>query len=429
MPFDCEGVDKRQLDLVASGVARGIAHDLSSAARFGVAPTGHAQPPGLNAETGSDFGPTPLHLVMEPGDSSVAELIESTEYGVLVSRIHGFVSPLSSKSGYMAGTTRDGLFLIENGRITGPIRNFRWMDRIFSAFSTVEGISKERRIQFTDELWFPLFALVPTVKLGSFNFVDTQRWIGWQERSWLIAWSLCSERRIDALKSLWRPAHRGYTGPAESAHQPTLVSAQREQSKEEQIMKSPNLLFVILMVAISLTGCAAAPTPSTGRARSGTKATQPPPPAQAPKELVIVQGTEPQTMDMQMITAQAVVNIGQHIQESLITYDNNMKLQPQLAVSWKQIEPKVWQYKLREGVKFSNGEPFNAEQVKFSFDRVMDPKSTSMRKGETRWVAKVEVVDAIHRQYPHDGRSALVRSLSLQVSDRAERVCDRGGRR
>ena len=176
MPFDYEGVDKKRLELIQNGVASGIAHDLISSSEFGQTPTGHAQTPGINPETGNEFGPSPQHMVMEAGSSSVSDLIESTEYGVLVSRIHGFVSPLSGKEGYMAGTTRDGLFLIESGRIAGPIRNFRWMDRIFSAFETVDGISRERKVQFTDELWFPTMALVPTIKLGKFNFVDVQRW-------------------------------------------------------------------------------------------------------------------------------------------------------------------------------------------------------------------------------------------------------------
>jgi len=175
MPFDYEGVDKQRLDLIVNGVAKGIAHDLTSAASFGRAPTGHAQMPA------NEFGPAPQHLVIEGGQSSVSDLIESTEYGVLVSRFHGFVSPLSGKEGHMAGTTRDGLFLVENGRISGPIRNFRWMDRIFSAFETVEGISKERKVQFTDELWFPTCVVAPTIKLGRFNFIDVQRWT--EERS------------------------------------------------------------------------------------------------------------------------------------------------------------------------------------------------------------------------------------------------------
>jgi len=175
MPFDYEGVDKQRLDLIVNGVAKGIAHDLTSAASFGHAPTGHAQMPA------NEFGPSPQHLVIEGGESSVSELIESTEYGVLVSRFHGFVSPLSGKEGHMAGTTRDGLFLVENGCISSPIRNFRWMDRMFSAFETVEGISKERKVQFTDELWFPTCVVAPTIKLGRFNFIDVQRWT--EERS------------------------------------------------------------------------------------------------------------------------------------------------------------------------------------------------------------------------------------------------------
>ena len=176
MPFDFEGVQRERLGLVVDGIAKGIAHDLTSSVVFGQLSTGHAQTPGENPETGSEFGPSPQHLVMDGGSSSVSELIESTERGVLVSRIHGFVSPLSGKQGYLAGTTRDGLFLIENGQITSPIRNFRWMERIFSAFETIDGISQERKVQFTDELWFPTFALVPTIRLRRFNFVDAQRW-------------------------------------------------------------------------------------------------------------------------------------------------------------------------------------------------------------------------------------------------------------
>ena len=152
-------------------------------------------------------------------------------------------------------------------------------------------------------------------------------------------------------------------------------------------MKRITLLCVSLILLVSLVSCV--PVAQAPVTTSGTDAE----PAQEPKELVIVQGTEPQTMDMQMITAQAVVNVGHHISETLLDYNVDMELQPLLAVSWEQIEPTVWQYKLREGVKFSNGEPFNAEQVEFSFERVMDPDSTSMRKGETRWVTEVEVVD------------------------------------
>ncbi len=157
-------------------------------------------------------------------------------------------------------------------------------------------------------------------------------------------------------------------------------------------------LAYVLIAAMVLVGCVAQPAPSaTGQQADGEQAME------AEKELVIVQGTEPWTMDMQWVTAQVIVNVGNHIQQTLLDYDHSMTLQPNLAVSWEQIEPTVWQYKLREGVEFSNGEPFNADQVKFSFDRVMAPDSDSMRKGETRYVSSVEIVDDYTVNFHTDG--------------------------
>ena len=151
----------------------------------------------------------------------------------------------------------------------------------------------------------------------------------------------------------------------------------------------------LLIIAMFVAACVAQPVPMAGGDGEGAM--------EAEKELVIVQGTEPWTMDMQWVTAQVIVNVGGHIQQTLLDYDHSMTLQPNLAVSWEQIEPTVWQYKLREGVEFSNGEPLNADQVKFSFDRVMAPESDSMRKGETRYVASVEIVDEYTINFHTDG--------------------------
>ena len=157
-------------------------------------------------------------------------------------------------------------------------------------------------------------------------------------------------------------------------------------------------LAYVLILAMLLAGCVAQPAPSAaGQQADGQEAME------AEKELVIVQGTEPWTMDMQWVTAQVIVNVGNHIQQTLLDYDHSMTLQPNLAVSWEQIEPTVWQYKLREGVEFSNGEPLNAQQVKFSFDRVMAPESDSMRKGETRYVSSVEIVDDLTVNFHTNG--------------------------
>lgn len=113
----------------------------------------------------------------------------------------------------------------------------------------------------------------------------------------------------------------------------------------------------------------------------------------AQNQLVVVQGTEPQTLDLQFINAQVVVNIVDHISETLIDYDEQMALVPRLATSWEQIEPEIWRFHLRENVEFTNGEPFNASQVAFSLERVMDPGSGSMRQGQTRYISDIEIID------------------------------------
>ena len=75
--------------------------------------TGHGLP-SPNPE-----GPFPLHLFMEPGDATTADMIRGTERGVLVTRFHytNVVNPIESS---ITGMTRDGTFLIEHGEIVGP---------------------------------------------------------------------------------------------------------------------------------------------------------------------------------------------------------------------------------------------------------------------------------------------------------------------
>lgn len=170
VPFDFEGRDRKRLEIVVAGVANEIAHDVGTAAVLGAESTGHALP------KTAGFGPSPQHLALEAGDTSVADMIASMDLGILVSRIHGFVSPLSGKQGFLSGTTRDGVFLVEKGSIAAPIRNLRWRDRIFDAFGTISAVSREREMHFTDELLFPTQTLVPTIRLERFNFVDAQRW-------------------------------------------------------------------------------------------------------------------------------------------------------------------------------------------------------------------------------------------------------------
>ncbi len=68
---------------------------------------------------------------------------------------------------------------------------------------------------------------------------------------------------------------------------------------------------------------------------------------------------------------------------------------PRLATSWKYLENgKVWEFKLRQGIEFHNGEPFNAESVKYSFDRLVDPATKAgFRAVIAPYYDKTEIVD------------------------------------
>src|SRR5438093_7582772 len=84
-------------------------------------------------------------------------------------------------------------------------------------------------------------------------------------------------------------------------------------------------------------------------------------------KVVIAQGVDPTTLDMMNQQEQPASNIGAQIFESLLERDQNLKLVPALAAEMpKLVAPTTWEFKLRRGVKFHNGEDFTADSVKFS---------------------------------------------------------------
>src|SRR5439155_4664634 len=70
-----------------------------------------------------------------------------------------------------------------------------------------------------------------------------------------------------------------------------------------------------------------------------------------------------------------------------------LELQPGLAVSWTAKDETTWEFKLRPNVKFHNGDPFTAEDVKFSFDRIMDPANKLVAASRVATIKEVRVVD------------------------------------
>ena len=77
---------------------------------------------------------------------------------------------------------------------------------------------------------------------------------------------------------------------------------------------------------------------------------------------------------LQAFTVSGLV-MQRHIYDSLVSFGANGTIQPQLAVSWKLLDEKTWRFNLRKGIKFHNGYPFTAADVKFSIEYLLDPKN------------------------------------------------------
>lgn len=108
-------------------------------------------------------------------------------------------------------------------------------------------------------------------------------------------------------------------------------------------------------------------------------------------ELIIARKQDINAMDPGMLTENA--QVVDNIFDTLLRRDANMQLQPWLATEYTALNDTTWQFKLRQGVKFHNGEPFNAEAVKFSIERVLDPEKKAPTISYIRTVDHVEVVD------------------------------------
>jgi len=163
VPFDWEGVPKRRVVLVDAGTAKGPVYDTATAAKDGVESTGHAGPATFRS------GPSPSNLFVAPGDDSLDGLIARVGRGLLVTRFHYVNGLLDTKKALMTGMTRDGTFLIEDGKIGRAVKNLRFTESMLRAYSNVDGITRERRTFGGN--WGGIGSVtVPTMLVRDFTF-------------------------------------------------------------------------------------------------------------------------------------------------------------------------------------------------------------------------------------------------------------------
>ena len=111
----------------------------------------------------------------------------------------------------------------------------------------------------------------------------------------------------------------------------------------------------------------------------------------AAKTLRFASGFDPQSMDPHGLALQYQTRVVSQVYESLVNRDRSFAIEPALALSWQQIEPKTWRFKLRPGVKFHDGTPFTADDVVFSIGRAL--AKNSQRAFQLRGVVTARKVD------------------------------------
>jgi predicted Zn-dependent protease len=167
--FDFEGVPKARIALIRGGVAEHVVHDSRSAALAGggAHSTGHAATPG-----GDQFGPTPTNLVLAGGDArDLAALAAPIERGIYVTRLW-YVNVVHPQQTLVTGTTRDGTFLIEDGKITRPLHDVRFTDSVLRILDQTEALSATAQLVGDAEFYGRRFAwgvVAPALRAGDFR--------------------------------------------------------------------------------------------------------------------------------------------------------------------------------------------------------------------------------------------------------------------
>jgi predicted Zn-dependent protease len=107
---------------------------------------------------------------MDGGTATIDELVAGTERGVLVTRFW-YIRPLDPQTLLFTGLTRDGLFLIEKGKVTRPVKNMRWNESPIVAFNNVEAMSAPERVVSGEGFGGSGLALVcPAARIREFTF-------------------------------------------------------------------------------------------------------------------------------------------------------------------------------------------------------------------------------------------------------------------
>jgi predicted Zn-dependent protease len=150
-----DGMPNTKTTWIENGVVKNLAYDRFWAQRQGVEP--------------QSAGGT---LAMTGGDSSVEEMIASTERGLLVTRFW-YIRPVDPRTILFTGLTRDGTFLIENGKVTRPVKNLRYNESPIFMLNNVLAMGRPERVSASEAGGPGQAIMVPPLKVRDFTFTST----------------------------------------------------------------------------------------------------------------------------------------------------------------------------------------------------------------------------------------------------------------
>ncbi len=208
------------------------------------------------------------------------------------------------------------------------------------------------------------------------------------------------DRRPDKLERAW---HEGLLSRRDFVRQATLITGS----------------FAAAMNFLTACGGSGAPLPAASQSAS-TRA--------AKTTLTIAGQAVIPSLDYIKHTATNASVVGMHMLDPLVMWDvKERKYVPWLATEWKALNDTTWEFKLRKEARFTNGDPVRAEDVKFSFERALDPKQKSPRRPNYSWIKSIEAPDDLTVRLITDGPYPIVvERMSIFSIESRKFVTDKG---
>jgi predicted Zn-dependent protease len=175
-PFDGEGVRRERVRLVENGIVKNLVYARASAEKIKASElagkVGEVHPTGHGFPVPNEMGEAPLNVVFQPvaPTTTLDAMIAGTERGILVTRLW-YIREVDPYEKILTGMTRDGTFLVENGRLQSGLRNFRFNQSLIELLAHVEQMSEP--VRASGEESFDM--VVPAMKVRHFNFTEVTR--------------------------------------------------------------------------------------------------------------------------------------------------------------------------------------------------------------------------------------------------------------